>query len=130
MGFTEAIRSGFDNYANFAGRASRPAYWWWVLFGVLVGLATRVLDGLLGSSIVRTTQYGTDVGLGIISSLIGLALLLPSIAVLVRRLHDTDRSGWWYWIVLIPILGWLVLLYFLVSAGTPGTNRYGPLPAA
>jgi uncharacterized membrane protein YhaH (DUF805 family) len=94
MGFTEAIRSGFDNYANFNGRASRPAYWWWVLFGALVSLVTRVLDGLVGSNIVRYNQYGTEVGIGIISSLVGLALLLPSIAVLVRRLHDTDRSGW------------------------------------
>ena len=58
MGFTEAIRSGFDNYANFNGRASRPAYWWWVLFGALVSLVTRVLDGLLGSNIVRTTSTG------------------------------------------------------------------------
>ena len=58
MGFAEAIRSGFANYATFAGRASRPAYRWWALFGVLVSLVTRVLDGLLGSSIVRTTQYG------------------------------------------------------------------------
>jgi uncharacterized membrane protein YhaH (DUF805 family) len=130
MGFTEAIRSGFDNYATFSGRASRPAYWWWVLFGVLVSLVTRVLDGLVGSSIVRTTQYGTEVSVGIITSLVGLALLLPSIAVLVRRLHDTDRSGWWYWIILVPILGWLVLLYFLISAGTPGDNRYGPPPSA
>ena len=130
MGFNEAIRSGFDNYMNFSGRASRPAYWWWVLFGVLVSLVTRVLDGLVGSNIVRTNQYGTEVGIGIISSLVGLALLLPSIAVLVRRLHDTDRSGWWYLIVLIPILGWLVLLYFLVRGGTPGDNRYGPPPAA
>lgn len=130
MGFTEAIRSGFDNYVNFNGRASRPAYWWWVLFGVLVSLVTRVLDGLIGSNIVRYSQYGTEVAVGIISSLVGLALLLPSIAVLVRRLHDTDHSGWWYWLVIIPVLGWLVLLYFLVSAGTPGDNRYGPPPAA
>ena len=62
MGFTEAIRSGFDNYVTFGGRASRPAYWWWVLFGALVTLVTRVLDGLLGSNIVRTNQYGTEVG--------------------------------------------------------------------
>jgi uncharacterized membrane protein YhaH (DUF805 family) len=130
MGFTEAIRSGFDNYANFNGRASRPAYWWWFLFGVLVSLVTRVLDGLLGSNVVRYDQYGMGVSIGIISGLVGLGLLLPSIAVLVRRLHDTDRSGWWYWIILIPILGWLVLLYFLVSAGTPGANRYGPPPVA
>jgi uncharacterized membrane protein YhaH (DUF805 family) len=130
MGFTEAIRSGFDNYVNFNGRASRPAYWWWVLFGALVSLVTRVLDGLVGTNFVRYNQYGMEIGIGIISSLVGLALLLPSIAVLVRRLHDTDRSGWWYWIILIPILGWLVLLYFLVSRGTPGDNRYGPQPAA
>jgi uncharacterized membrane protein YhaH (DUF805 family) len=130
MGFTEAIRAGFDNYVNFNGRASRPAYWWWVLFGVLVTLVTRVLDGLIGSNIVSTNQFGTEVSTGIITSLAGLALLLPSISVLVRRLHDTDRSGWWYWIVLIPILGWLVLLFFLVSAGTPTANRYGPPPSA
>ena len=130
MGFAEAVRSGFANYATFAGREARPAYWWWALFLVLVSLVTRVLDGLLGSSIVRTTQYGAEISVGIISGLVGLALLLPSIAVLVRRLHDTDRSGWWYWIVLIPVVGWLVLLYFLVSAGTPGDNRYGPPPAA
>ena len=91
MGFTEAIRSGFDNYVTFGGRASRPAYWWWVLFGILVSLVTRGLDGLVGSNIVRTNQYGTEVSVGIITSLVGLALLLPSIAVLVRRLHDTDQ---------------------------------------
>ena len=129
MGFTEAIRSGFDNYVNFSGRASRSAYWWWVLFGVLVSLVTRVLDGLIGSNIVRGDQFGTEVSLGIISSLVGLALLLPSIAVLVRRLHDTDRSGWWYWIIIIPIIGWLVLIFFLASAGSPGENRYGSPPA-
>lgn len=130
MGFTEAVRSGFDNYVNFNGRASRPAYWWWVLFGVLVSLVTRVLDGLIGSNIVRGGQFGTEVSVGIISSLVGLVLLLPSVAVLVRRLHDTDRSGWWYWIILIPVIGWLALIYFLASAGTPGENRYGSSPAA
>src|SRR6188472_617073 len=107
MSFGEAVRSGFDNYVNFNGRASRSAYWWWVLFALLVSLAARVLDGLVGSNIVRYSQYG--MGIGIISSLVGLALLLPSISVLVRRLHDTNRSGWWYWIAIIPIIGWLVL---------------------
>jgi uncharacterized membrane protein YhaH (DUF805 family) len=130
MGFTDAIRAGFDNYANFSGRASRPAYWWWVLFTLLVSLVTRLLDGLTGASFVRTTQYGTEVTFGFISGLVGLALLLPSIAVLVRRLHDTDRSGWWYWLVLIPLVGWIVLFIFLVSSGTPGVNKYGPPPAA
>ncbi len=130
MGITEAIRSGFDNYVNFNGRASRSAYWWWVLFGVLVSLVTRLLDGLIGSNIVRSNQYGTEVSFGIISSLAGLALLLPSIAVLVRRLHDTDRSGWWYWMIIIPVIGWLVLIFFLASAGSPGDNRFGSPSAA
>ena len=127
MSFGEAVRSGFDNYVNFNGRASRSAYWWWVLFGLLVSLAARVLDGLVGSNIVRYNQYG--MAIGIISSLVGLALLLPSISVLVRRLHDTNRSGWWYWIAIIPIIGWLVLLFFLVGPGTPGNNRFGPPPS-
>ena len=107
MGFAEAVRSGFGNYANFAGRAARPAYWWWMLFGVLVGRATRVLDGLLGSSLVRTTLYGTELPLGAVTVLVGLALLL---------------------LCFIP--GWVVLLYVLVRPGTPGDNRYGPPPAA
>jgi uncharacterized membrane protein YhaH (DUF805 family) len=128
MSFGEAVQSGFDNYVNFNGRASRSAYWW-VLFGLLVSVVARVVDGLVGSNIVRYDQNGTAVGVGIISSLVGLALLLPSISVLVRRLHDTNRSGWWYWIVLIPIIGWVVLLFFLVGPGTPGNNRFGPPPS-
>jgi uncharacterized membrane protein YhaH (DUF805 family) len=129
MGFTDAVRSGFDNYANFNGRASRSAYWWWVLFSILVSFVTRLLDTLVGSNIIQTNQYGTAVSVGIMSSLVGLALLLPSIAVAVRRLHDTDHSGWWYWLVIIPIIGWIILLIFLVSAGTPGDNRYGSPPS-
>lgn len=130
MGFSDAVRSGFNNYVNFSGRASRPAYWWWVLFGILVSLVAKVLDGLIGSTVYSTNQFGVETSTGAIASLAGLALLLPSIAVLVRRLHDTDRSGWWYWLVIIPIIGWLILLYFLVSSGTPGPNRYGSPPAA
>lgn len=126
MGFTEAVRSGFNNYVNFNGRASRSAYWWWVVFGVLVNLVAKVVDTLIGSNVYRTTQAGTEVSVGVIASLAGLALLLPSLAVLVRRLHDSDRSGWWYWLIIIPIIGWLVLLYFLIVSGTPGPNRYGP----
>jgi uncharacterized membrane protein YhaH (DUF805 family) len=129
MSFGEAVRSGFDNYVNFNGRASRSAYWWWVLFGLLVSVVARVVDGLVGSNIVRYNQSGVPVSIGIVSSLVGLALLLPSISVLVRRLHDTNRSGWWYWIAIIPIIGWLVLLFFLVGPGTPGNNRFGPPPS-
>ena len=127
MSFGEAIRSGFDNYANFSGRASRSAYWWWALFNILVSLAAQFLDRVLGLGPVGAdTNYGLRAGL--LTGLLGLALLLPSLAVGVRRLHDTDRSGWWILIALIPIIGWLVLLFFYVTPGTPGPNRYGPPP--
>lgn len=72
------------------------------------------------------TTYGLRAG--VITGLLGLALLLPSLAVGVRRLHDTDRSGWWILIVIIPIIGWLVLIFFFVTPGTPGPNRYGQPP--
>ena len=127
MSFGEAIRSGFDNYANFSGRASRSAYWWWALFNFLVSLAAQILDRALGLGPVGAdTTYGLRAG--VITGLLGLALLLPSLAVGVRRLHDTDRSGWWLLIALIPIIGWLVLIFFFVTPGTPGPNRYGPPP--
>ncbi|MCC7023936.1 MAG: DUF805 domain-containing protein [Thermomicrobiales bacterium] len=127
MTFGGAVRSGFDNYANFSGRSSRSAYWWWALFNWVAGIVAMALDSMLRpGSVSMETAYGTHYG--VISGIVSLALLLPSLAVLVRRLHDTDRSGWWFWIVVIPIIGWLVLLFFLISAGTPGPNRFGPPP--
>ena len=72
-------------------------------------------------------RYGTY--FGVLSGIASLALFLPNLAVGVRRLHDTDRSGWWVLISVIPIIGWIVLLVFLVSSGTPGGNRFGPPPA-
>jgi uncharacterized membrane protein YhaH (DUF805 family) len=126
VGPVEAIQSGFQNYANFSGRAARPAYWWWVLFSIVVSLLAAVVDVVLGSSIITAADTR---GVGIVGTIVGLALLLPGLAVLVRRLHDTDRSGWWFFITLIPILGAIVLLVFLAMPGTPGDNRYGPSPS-
>ena len=115
MSFTESVRSGFDNYVNFDGRASRPMYWWWVLFAILASIVGNILDAVIGASIF--------------SILIGLALFLPGLAVAVRRLHDTDRSGWWILIGLIPIIGFIVLIVFLVQKSDPVDNQYGPPPA-
>jgi uncharacterized membrane protein YhaH (DUF805 family) len=104
MTFTESIKTCFSKYADFNGRASRSEYWWFVLFIVLVGLASSVISD-------------------VISLLFYLATLVPSIAAAARRLHDTNRSGWFQLIALIPIIGWLVVLYFLVQ-GPQDPNRF------
>ena len=113
MGFSEAVQSGFSNYANFAGRATRSEYWYWVLFQVIVSIAASVLDSMVW-------------GVGALNALVGLGLLLPSLAVGVRRLHDLGKSGWTFLWGLIPILGGLYLLYLAVQPSQPGDNAYGP----
>jgi uncharacterized membrane protein YhaH (DUF805 family) len=119
MTFGEAISSGFRNYVGFSGRASRSEYWYWVLFTVLVSIVTTIIDlGVLSSSVEP------------FSSIWGLATFLPSLAIGVRRLHDTDRSGWWWLIGLIPLIGIIVLIVFWCFEGTRGSNRFGPDPLA
>ena len=123
MGFTEAVKTCLSKYATFQGRATRSEYWWFALFMTLVVIAAMVVDFLIfGYDPADTTSFG------VVYSLVSLGLLLPSLGALVRRLHDVDRSGWWYFIVLVPIIGVIVLIVFLVKRGTPGTNRYGPDP--
>ena len=126
MSFVEAVRSGFNNYANFSGRALRSEYWWWVVFVWIASAVASIIDRALGWRVYETTVNGMQQGSGPVAAIVGLALIIPGLAVLVRRLHDTDHSGWWFWLVIIPIIGWIVLIFFLASAGTPGPNRYGP----
>jgi uncharacterized membrane protein YhaH (DUF805 family) len=126
MSFVDAVRSGFNNYANFSGRALRSEYWWWVVFVWIAGAVASIIDRALGWRVYETTVSGFQQGSGPIAAIVGLALIIPGLAVAVRRLHDTDRSGWWLLISIIPIIGWLVLLYFFVISGTPGPNKYGP----
>jgi uncharacterized membrane protein YhaH (DUF805 family) len=102
-------------YAVFAGRARRTEYWMFTLFSFIIVIALSAIEGMLGSP-------------GIVSGLYSLAVLIPCLAVTVRRLHDTNRSGWWIFISLIPLVGAIVLLVFLVSDSTPGDNTYGPNP--
>jgi uncharacterized membrane protein YhaH (DUF805 family) len=118
MGFTQAIASGFQNYVNFSGRAARSEFWYWFLFAVLVSIVAGVIDAVLFSSS----------GLSPISGLVGLALILPGVAVSVRRLHDLDRSGWWIFLGLIPLVGGIILLIWYCMRGTIGSNRFGPDP--
>lgn len=120
MGFSEAIRVVFSKYVTFDGRARRSEYWYWALFTVLVSIVTSILDAVVG------TSY--DTGGGLINTIVGLALLLPGLAVAIRRLHDTGRVGWWVLIGIIPVIGWIVLIVFFVFDSKPGENKYGPSP--
>lgn len=109
MDFQTAIRTCFQKYATFEGRATRPEFWWWVLFTILIGLAANIIDVYaLGT---------TEDQFQLLSALVSLGILLPNLAVTARRLHDIGRSGWWMLIVLIPILGFLILLYWCVQPG-------------
>jgi uncharacterized membrane protein YhaH (DUF805 family) len=118
MDMSTAVKTVFSKYVTFSGRASRPEFWWWVLFTIIVALVAYVIDYALGWT-------SPDYGAGPVSGIWSLATLLPNLAVTVRRLHDTGRSGWWYFIILIPLIGALVLLYWMIKRSDAGTNRFG-----
>jgi len=106
MTFSESIQACFSKYANFNGRAKRSEYWWFALFIFLVSLGLGIVSD-------------------IVSALFSLATLLPSLAVGARRLHDTKRSGWWQLLWLLPVIGWIVVIVFLVQEGSTEANEYG-----
>jgi uncharacterized membrane protein YhaH (DUF805 family) len=108
-------------YATFEGRARRKEYWMFALFNVLVAFVAGIIDALTGT-------FDEEIGMGLLGGLYALAVILPSIAVAVRRLHDTSRSGWWVLIGFVPVLGVIVLFVFMVLDSTPGSNSYGPNP--
>lgn len=110
-----------SKYAVFSGRARRKEYWMFALINAIALLALAFWDGAAG-----TFDYET--GGGLFSGLYSLLVLLPSLAVGVRRLHDTGRSGWWLLISFIPLIGFIVLLVFLTSDSEGGPNRFGPNP--
>lgn len=114
--FSQAISACFAKYAVFSGRANRPEYWWFYLFGILASIAASVID---------IAAFGAHSQIQPIFSIVTLGLLLPNLAVSVRRLHDTGRSGWWLLIVLVPIAGWIALIVFFCQKGSPGRNIYG-----
>ncbi len=102
-------------YVEYNGRARRKEYWMFTLFNFIITLVLSLIDELLGTW-------------GIISIIYGLAILLPASAVCIRRLHDTNRSGWWLLITLIPLIGAIIILIFTIQDSEPGTNQYGPNP--
>jgi uncharacterized membrane protein YhaH (DUF805 family) len=122
MTLRQSVATCYRRYADFTGRASRSEYWWFVLFAGLVEMAGVVLAVLMA----RSSAAGVLVALFVLFGLFVLGTILPTFAVWVRRLHDTDHSGAWWFIGLIPVIGGIVLFVFLVSKGTPAPNRYGP----
>lgn len=117
VSFKEAIvRAIQQNYCNFSGRASRSEFWWFQLFGF-------ILNSVIG--IVFCWSQDT---MSIINCIAGLALLLPSLGLTVRRLHDIGKSGWWIFIGLIPIIGWIILLVWYCKDSQMEPNQYGPVP--
>ena len=124
MGFTEAVRTVLSNYATFSGRARRAEYWWFTLFSFLMHGTLQIVDRMTSGG---GTGWETG-GPGLLDGLYSLAVLLPTIAVGVRRLHDVGRSGWWWLLVMIPVVGWVVLLYWTVRRGDMGPNAFGPDP--
>lgn len=143
MPLTTAVTACFRGYADFSGRARRSEYWWWTLFSlasqaVLLGAALAVLFAGIATAPAAEPNGATSSGalggagilgtvLLIMAGLLSLALVLPGLAVTVRRLHDGDRSGWWILLSVVP-LGSIVLLVLEVVEGTPGLNRHASSP--
>ena len=126
IGFVDAAKKALmHNYANFNGRASRSEYWWFFLFGFLAVIPAMILDGLTGIVLI---DAGAGISYGPFYILTGMGILLPGISVMVRRLHDSGRSGWWYFIGLVPCVGIIILLVFLIQDGQPHPNDYGEVP--
>ena len=113
--------AALKKYAVFSGRARRKEYWMFVLFYLIFTIVLGVIDSILG--------IGEEGG-GLLSGLFVLAMLIPSLAVTFRRLHDTDRSGWWLLIGFVPLIGSIVILVFMIQDSQPGENRYGTNPKA
>lgn len=147
MSFGQAVKSVLSQYATFTGRARRSEYWWYSLFHFVLMLPGQILyfvgyfsvfgsvltetdpNGELPSDAFADANWAPLIAGSVLMLIVGLALFLPGLAVTVRRLHDTGRTGHWYWISLVPF-GGFVLLAFAVMDGQPHPNEWGPDPKA
>lgn len=111
-----SVRTSLDKFADFSGRASRPEYWYFMIPVFIILFVTNLVDALL-------------LGMPVLSLLATLAILVPTLSVGARRLHDTNRSGWWLLVGLIPVVGAIALIYFLCQPGTAGQNQFGSEPS-
>lgn len=117
VSFKEAVERAIkENYCNFSGRASRSEFWWFYLFNIIL------------SAVIGIVFCWSENAMNIATGLVNLALLLPSLGLAVRHLHDIDKSGWWIFISLIPIIGWILLIIWYCKDSQMETNEYGPVP--
>lgn len=121
MTFVESVKSGFINYSNYRGRASRSEFWYWFLFYLLFGWF--IMLGVEGYIILTKSP-----GLGIATGLYFLLFLCPNVSVSMRRMHDVSRSAWWLLFGMVPLVGQVYVLLWLIKEGDPGENKYGDDP--
>jgi uncharacterized membrane protein YhaH (DUF805 family) len=122
MGFGESIKHVFGNLTNFSGRASRSEFWWFYLFIVIVAAVLSIIASATGAS--------SGSGGGVITFIIYVIVILAILSVSVRRLHDSNKSGWLILLNLLPCIGPIILIIFWVQPSTEGDNRHGPRPTA
>lgn len=122
MTFGQSISRCFSKYCTFTGRASRSEYWWWILFTAIIGLLFGIPSGL------QSIHESSPSGLPVISYIVSAVLFLPSLGVLFRRLHDTGKSGWWWLIGFIPVVGTIILIIFCCQPSQTFPNQYGGVP--
>jgi uncharacterized membrane protein YhaH (DUF805 family) len=124
MGFGESIKHVFSNMTNFSGRASRSEFWWFYLFTVILGLVLSLIVSMTGG------DSASGAGVNIIMFVVYVILVLASLSVSVRRLHDSNKSGWLVLLNLLCCIGPIILIIFWVQPSTEGDNTYGPRPSA
>jgi uncharacterized membrane protein YhaH (DUF805 family) len=116
--YTEVLKK----YATFSGRARRKELWMFTLFSFIISMVLNIVDSAIGTS--------SNFGSGLLAGIYSLAVLLPTLAVGARRLHDTNRSAAWLFLIFFVVIGWIILLVFYVQEGNAGDNQYGPDPKA
>jgi uncharacterized membrane protein YhaH (DUF805 family) len=129
MTLVVSVKTCLSKYATWQGRASRSEFWYFILFCAICAVLAQVIDNMLGITFKFTnpaTGQEQITTYGFTYALVLLGTFLPQLAVWIRRLHDINRSGWYYWIVLLPLIGGILLLVWFCSAGTTGENNYGP----
>lgn len=115
--FMGALKDGFARYVDFRTRSTRSQFWWWTLWSVIFSIISSLVDASIGA-----------LEAGPVGLLVSLAMFLPTLAVAIRRLHDIGRTGWWYLIILVPLVGWIVLIVFFCTRTQEHPNKWGVPP--